>query len=154
MNKVKLFFTLILILGTPYLSFAQETKRTATISEIEGVVEARIAKARWTPAQVGMVLNQGDVLRTKGNSLAVLDIDGEAKSASVEVKENSEVMLATLLEDKGAATKTTLLNLSLGKLLINAKELDSEKSKFEVKTPTSIIAVRGTNFSVSVESLE
>jgi len=77
-----------------------------------------------------------------------------AQTATVEVKKSSQVKLATLLQNGQDATETTLLDLSLGEILIKAKKLHSEKSKFEVKTPTSIVGVRGTTFSVTVEAVE
>ena len=108
----------------------------------------------WIPAKVGMVLNQGDIIRTKKDSWALLNLDGAAETANLELKENSQLKLAELVENKKEATQTTLLDLALGEVLIKAKKLHSEKSRFEVKTPTSIVGVRGTTFSVSVEALE
>ena len=58
------------------------------------------------------------------------------------------------LKDDQAGTQNTLFDLSLGEILIKAKKLHSEKSKFEVKTPTSIVGVRGTTFSVTVEAVK
>jgi hypothetical protein len=101
-----------------------------------------------------MVLNQDDMIRTGSGSLAILNLDGMAETAVVEVKESSQMRLAELLEDRTEKYQTTLLDLALGEILIRAKKLHSEKSRFEVKTPTSIVAVRGTTFSVSVKAVE
>jgi hypothetical protein len=136
------------------LVFAQQTKRVATIAEVNGVVEVKIAKEAWKPAAAGMTLNEGDLIRTRKDSSALLNVDGKAEIATVEVKENTQLKLAQLLEDKEKATQTTLLDLTLGNILIKAKKLHSEKSSFEVKTPTSIVGVRGTTFAVSVETVE
>lgn len=135
------------------LGLTQEVKRIATVTEIKGTVEVKTPKQAWMPAKVGMVFNQGDIIRTKKNSRALLNLDGMAETATIEVKENSQLKLAELIENKKEASQTTMLDLALGEILIKAKKLHSEKSRFEVKTPTSIVGVRGTTFSVTVEAI-
>jgi len=154
MKILKLIFVLALTLGVVSLGFTAEAKRIATITELKGVVEVKVPKQPWIPASVGMLLNQGDLIRTKAKSSAILNLDAAAQTATVEVKEDSQLALAELLEDKATATQTTLLDLALGEILIKAKKLHSEKSRFEVKTPTSIVGVRGTKFSVTVKAIE
>ena len=83
---------------------------------------------------------------------AVLLLEGVSGTASVELNEESELRLTELFEDQGDGQQLTLLDLAIGKMLITSKKLRSEKSKFRVKTPTSIIGVRGTTFSISVEA--
>lgn len=147
-----LFISLIFI-GVPLVS-AEVTKRTAVIAEIRGKVEVRTPKSKWQPAKIGEVLNQGDIIRTLAGSFAVLNVDGSTQSATVELKENSQLRLAELLEDKTQDSRSTLLDLALGEILIKAQKLNTEKSKFQVKTPTSVVGVRGTTFSVSVKAIE
>jgi hypothetical protein len=154
MRLVGVILILGLVLGLTTLGLAENVKRVASIMEFQGTVEVKMGKAQWQAAQKGMILNPGDMIRTKKNSFALLNVDGKAETATVEVKENSQVKLAELLENKKDGTQSTLLDLSLGNILIKAKKLHSEKSKFEVKTPTSIVAVRGTTFSVAVEAIE
>ena len=150
MKTIKLVLTAIFLLSCVSLVCAEETMRIAKVSEFEGTVEMKIASNAWAPAQKGAELKQGDIIRTKANSWAVLDIEG----STVEVKQNSQMKLAELVADKAKDSQKTLLDLALGEVLIKAKKLDSEKSRFEVKTPTSIVGVRGTTFSVAVEAVE
>lgn len=155
MKTIKLICILgIIILMSYSIILAQEAKRTGTIAELKGNVDIKPAKQNWIPAKVDMVLNQGDIIRTQKGSWVILNLDGQAQTATVEVKENSQLRLAELLENKKDSTQTTLLDLALGQILIKAQKLHSEKSSFEVKTPTSIVGVRGTTFSVTVEALE
>jgi len=152
MRIIKLLCILILVLGIFSFALAEETKRIATIYELNGKVEVKTNQGKWIPAEVGMILNQGDSIRTQKNSSAILNLDGDAQTAQVEIRENTNLSLAELKEEKDK--QTTLLDLSLGQILIKAKKLQSEESKFEVKTPTSIVGVRGTTFSVTVEAVE
>ena len=85
---------------------------------------------------------------------AILNLNGMGETAAVEINENSQLLLLELIQDKEEETQQTLLDLAIGKVLIRAQKLHSEKSKFEVKTPTSIVGVRGTTFAVEVEALD
>ena len=154
MKALRLLCILGLILAISSLAYAETTTRIATIKQVSGTVEMKVSKGSWMPAIVGTNLKQGDAIRTKANSTATLLLDGKAETASVEVKQNSQLTLAELIANKAQGTETTLLDLSLGEILIKAKKLHSEKSRFEVKTPTSIVGVRGTTFSVTVEAVE
>lgn len=155
MKILKVICLVILALCIANLACAEEmTKRTATISQISGSVEVKTASGEVVPAKVGMVLNEGDMVETKSGSTALLDVDGTAQTASVEVKPNAKMKLSEMLENKKEGVQMTLLDLSMGEILIKAKKLHSEKSKFEVKTPTSIVGVKGTTFSVTVEAVE
>jgi len=134
----------------PLCAFGENAERTATVAEVEGAAQVTTDGSNWVPAEVGMVLAQGAVVRTTENSFIVLNLEGE-ESATVELKEKGELRLAELLQDRAAGTQKTLLDLALGEILITSKKLRAEESKFEVKTPTSIVGVRGTTFSVAVE---
>ena len=136
------------------LAFAADSKRVAVISKLQGSAEVKTVSGVWSPAKEGMVLNQNDTIRTKKGSSAILNLDGNAQTATVEVKQNTELMLAEMVSNETMKKQKTLLDLSLGNILIKAKKLHSEKSSFEVKTPTSVVAVRGTTFAVSVEAVE
>jgi hypothetical protein len=155
MKILKVLLIAGIALAVCSMAIAAETKRTATISDMNGKVEVRMKQAKnWVEAKIGMAISEGDMIRTMAGSWVVLNVDGKAETATVEVKENSQLKMAQLLENKQASTQSTLLDLAMGEVLIKAKKLHSEKSKFEVKTPTSIVAVRGTTFSVAVKSVE
>lgn len=154
MKKLKIAMLAVLFFSFCCASFAKEVPRMAVVKETKGTVEVKTPKAKWIPAQVGMQLNQGDILRTQKGSTALINLDGKGQTATVEIKENSQLRLVELLVDKEQDTQATLLDLALGAVLIKAQKLHAEKSRFEVKTPTSIIGVRGTTFSVTVEAVE
>ena len=142
----------LLMCGLSVMADAAVTQRTATIIEMDGTAEIRTPDAKqWKAADLGMKLSEGATIRTESDSLVVLQLEG-VETANVEIKERSVMKLAEFFEDKDEATQRTLLDLAIGEILITSKKLQSEKSKFEVKTPTSIVGVRGTTFSVSVEA--
>lgn len=142
-----------LVLGIVATGYAME-KRSAQIVSLEGTAEVKQAgQAAWVPASVGMALNNGDTLKTAAKSWALLNVD-DGKIATVEVKEGSQLIIAELMVDPEADTSKTLLDLAMGEVLIKAQKVHGEKSQFEVKTPTSIVGVRGTTFNVKVEAIE
>lgn len=144
-----------LILSTSCEAIGEEiTLRTAVILELKGGVEVMRPSSKWTQASEGTVLNQGDVIRTNSNAWALIRLLGESELATVEIKENSQLRLAELFEIKSEGVQKTLLDLAVGEILIKAEKLRSKKSTFDVKTPTSMLGIRGTTLAVKVEPVE
>ena len=150
MKLIKLLSVLMLV-GAVSLAYAASEKRSGKLLDFQGNVELKIGSAEWTAAVKDTALTEGDMIRTKDNSWATVELEN---AGTVEIKQNSQLKLAELNVDKSTDSQKTLLDLALGEVLIKAEKLNSEKSKFEVKTPTSIVGVRGTTFSVAVEAVE
>ncbi|MBU0896123.1 MAG: FecR domain-containing protein, partial [Candidatus Omnitrophica bacterium] len=132
----------------------EDVKRVSKVIDVSGKVIVKPSGEKgWIPVQKGMIISEGDILKTKVNSWALLNLNGSGETATVEVEENSQLAFTELTKDDQGVEKT-FLDLALGKLLIEAKKLESEKSKFEVKTPTSIVGVRGTTFAIEVEAID
>ncbi len=153
MKVLRILCVIALVCGLAGSSFAELERRTATITDIRGNVEVKISSGSWEAAKVGMTLTEGDIIMTKSESSATLNLSG-TEEASVSMKPNSQMTLAELMMDKVEGTQKTLLDLALGEILIKTQKLHAKESKFEVKTPTSIVGVRGTTFSVAVEAVE
>ena len=155
MKVLKLLVIFAVVVGLAFNVFAAEERRTGKIVDLKGSADVKSTTGERSTAFIGMVLDEGDTLLTKGNSWAMLTLTGkEGSSAEIEVEENSELLLSELVMDKAEGTQSTLLDLAIGKILIRAEKVHGEGSSFEVQTPTSIVAVRGTVFSVEVEALE
>ena len=156
MKSLKIICVLILVTCLACFAFTEEVKRVAKIISITGDVNVKLygEETVWMPAKKGMILNEGDMIRTKSDSWALLSLNGEGQTANVEVEQNSKLLLSELVMEEEKGIQRTLLDLAIGEILIKAEKLDTPESKFEVKTPTSIVGVRGTRFSVRVEALE
>lgn len=153
MKTLRLTCIMALILCVAAAGYAAE-KRNAQIMSINGAAEMRQSgQSVWSPASVGMVLSEGDTLKTAAQSWALLNID-DGKIAAVEVKGGSEMVIAELKADPLTDTSQTLLDLAMGEVMIKAQKMHGENSRFEVKTPTSIVGVRGTTFNVKVEAVK
>jgi len=154
MKIFKVMCITVLVLSMALAVHAME-KRTAQIVSLDGRAEVKTeGQTSWSSAKVGMVLNEGDTIRTFAKTWILLNVNGKGQTATVEIKENSKLLLSEMLADVKAGTSKTLLDLALGEVLIKAQKVHGQESRFEVKTPTSIVGVRGTTFNVKVEAVD
>jgi len=154
MKLIKYAIIFMVMAGFSFLTVAQDMNRAASIVDLKGKAHVKLANEKnWQPVKVGTVLHEGDTIKTAKGSWALLNLDG-GKTATIEVKESTQLLLSELKKDGSNDVKNTLLDLEVGKILIKVQKLRKEGSKFEVKTPTSIVGVRGTVFAIEVENLK
>ena len=123
----------------------------AMVGSISGQAEFQKAgSADWQKLEMDAILSEGDSIKTAPGSEVTLTLMGAAKTAEIVVRESSQFVFKTFQHDD-AAIDTTLLDVSLGAVLVKAEKLAGD-SRFEVKTPTSIVGIRGTMFEVKVGS--
>lgn len=135
MKRVIISLILVVVVSVALLGFAEEVKRTAKVSYVEGMAEVRsLGEKEWNPVKVGIILNEKDIVRTSTGSWLLINLNGDEKTATVEVSEGSQLMIAELVKDEEKGTQKTLLDLAIGEILIKAQKIDSAESKFEVKT--------------------
>ncbi len=149
MHRIALCLVTCFFLSTAY---AAQEARQAKVIEVKGTAEVRRAGGAWLPAKAGDMLTEKDIIRTGKKSSLLLNVDGTGETATVEIKEKSQLLLSQLSRNSTETSETTLLDLALGSVLVKAQKLHSDKSRFEIKTPTSIVGVRGTTFAVSVDA--
>ncbi|WHH61073.1 FecR domain-containing protein [Petroclostridium sp. X23] len=137
-----LFFTMMM----PYQVFAADNSKAASIVDMEGKVQ--ILKAggeKAFSAFKGMNLTQGDRIITGKDAWVKLDID---QNKEMKLAENTDMTMSELLGSVNAKNDQTFLNLLVGKAWIFIKEKLNVNAKFEIKTPTTVMGVRGTQFFV------
>ncbi|MDD3906098.1 MAG: FecR family protein [Candidatus Omnitrophica bacterium] len=139
-----------------YNCFSEEIKRSVIVSKLGGEVMIKHGgPGTWENAKIGDVLTEGSFIKTGLGGRAVLTVDGATHQAAiVDMDEKSLLSFTTLAHEATTGTNKTLLDLAIGQILIKAEKLDTPESKFEVKTPTSVVGVRGTKFSVKVDAVK
>ncbi len=137
------------VLIVPSVSAGEQMSQAKAIDVKGDVTFLKSGAADWQSLKTDMVLGEGDAIKTGKYSEAKLSLFGTAKTGEVTVRENSQFMLKTLRNDPASKTDETLLDIEIGNILIKAEKLVGD-SKFEVKTPTSIVGIRGTTFEVNV----
>ncbi|MBI3315892.1 MAG: FecR domain-containing protein [Candidatus Omnitrophica bacterium] len=123
----------------------------ARVLEVIGDVQYQKAgTGDWRPLTQNATLAEGDAIKTGKDSQAKLLMGGANSAAEVVLKKESQFSFKDLKHDPNKKADTTLLDLEMGSILVNAAKLPKE-SKFQVKTPTSMVGIRGTKFEVTVE---
>jgi hypothetical protein len=123
------------------------TPNKATVDEVVGNVAVLFeGKDNWTPANVGMLLGLGDIVKTGVASYIYLRV---GKFGRIAIRENSELALKELSYLPAKNTEKIVLNLTKGETLVDARDI-KKNSHFEVQTPTTLAAVRGTVYSVKI----
>jgi len=141
---------------TPQISLPLESKEPAKSGEsltgrlvkMEGLVNFREkAKENWRPAVRQMKLSAGNWLQTGEDSKAIVAFGREAvltadQNVVLEIKEVAQETDGTI------QVKTEITN---GKVWSLVERLKTERSRYEVETPTAVAGVRGTAFMVKFD---
>jgi hypothetical protein len=112
---------------------------SATIAEVKGEVEFHSAEGEAVTAQRGAVLAADSKIDTAKGSVLLDLSDG----SQILVKANSHVVLRSPARDKGY-----WLELLFGKINAKVQKRLGNTPSFRMGTPTAVITVRGTRFSV------
>lgn len=122
---------------------ASESYRSIKVMEIDGKATVDRASIGSMDAYVNMALESGDnVKMSQGRMTLMLDDD-----KYVYVEEGAEF---ELLATGDSANSKTTIDLKTGEITNSIEKKLSEKSTYEVTTPTATMSVRGTVFHVRV----
>ncbi|HZP95464.1 MAG TPA: FecR family protein [Candidatus Limnocylindria bacterium] len=147
-----LIVLLVVVGGGAYLYFPRGESLSAAVSATLAVLNTDITAQRgatgdFAPALDGDLFKTGDVVKSSQNGRAVLTFfDG----STLTVDPGSVVRVASLnrLDDGGIQA---VIEQTLGRTWASVSKLKTADSKFEIKTPTSTAAVRGTAFETNVQ---
>ena len=123
--------------------FAQE----AVISSYSCFVEVRALGADWTPVHTGMVISAGTMISTGFHSRAELNLG----TATISLQPLTRLSLRELIR-KGGFVRTDLA-LRIGRIHAEVKTAKGLSQDFEVHSPISTAAVRGTGFIFDTQTL-
>lgn len=120
----------------------------ATLTVLHGQIDAQKGSGGFNPALDGDLLTSGDVVRADSAGNAVVTFfDG----STLTVESGAQVRVASLVKTSGGGIQVTI-EQTLGRTWASVQKLTGD-SKFEIKTPTSTAAVRGTAFETIVETV-
>src|SRR5881628_1614068 len=142
MRKV-LLTTLLLVL--PSGLWAQAALR---VSSAVGPAEWRPVSAKlFKPLAPAQAVQAGDEVRTGAGAQLILEVpDG----SYMVVSENSKL----IIEDFWSGNLRSIMNLLIGQVRFYIQRLGGRPNPYTVRTPTALIAVRGTTFDVVVDAAE
>lgn len=119
-------------------STSKDTYRVIKVTKTDGTALVSRADIDDLEAYEGMVLQSGDKVSVNGNSTMVLMLD-EDKVCYVE--ENTEFIVVAEGTQENSKTKIDLVK---GAITFDVQNKLSNNSTFEVTTPNSTMAIRGT----------
>ena len=134
------------------------SKESFTIYAQTATVEARVTSVRGAATisgngrsgvrlNRGTTLASGDEITTGRGASVVIDLtDG----SQVVILPNSRVVIGSY---KNAANLRELLQITLGRIRVKINHFKGKPNPYRIKSPTASIAVRGTEFTVSVTAL-
>jgi hypothetical protein len=145
-----LLIVLLLAAGLVYLYLPRGSSATAdnaaTLAVLNTAIDAQKGSGDFAPALDGDVLANGDFVRSTKDGRAVLTFfDGS--TLSVDPASLVKVITLNRLASGGIQL---LVEQTAGRAWAAVSKLKTPDSKFEIRTPTSIAAVRGTSFETQV----
>ncbi len=144
----KLIACVAVLVGVVAMTSAQAAQSgKAVVRSLSGEAQYSDGGA-WLPLSVGKELMPGSAVRTANDSRMVLFLD--QNGPLVMLTENTTLGIDKLsFEPTGVETIIeTQLDLKSGRIVGIAKKL-SATSKYEVKTPSGVAGIRGTEYSIS-----
>jgi hypothetical protein len=121
----------------------------ARFSEVNGKVEVRPAGGgEWLAAEVGMDIDNDTMISTGFNASAKVAVG----ASSVEIEQLTRMVFEAIVEQSDSVE--TRLNLNVGRVSAQVRSSDGRRQDFQVRSPISTAAVRGTDFSFDGEQLD
>jgi len=122
---------------------------TLTILSItEGNVSVmKAGTGNWVEAQVGMSVEAGDSIRTGDNSRAEITF---SEGSTIELQAGTEIEIASLDISTDTGSTSIILEQTIGNIIFRVTKVVDPASRYEVETPTGVVAVRGSAVQVYV----
>ena len=146
-NKYSINITLILISLLVFSTLAGEARVVAAISSMKGDVQIRAVNERkYVSAYKGQMIRSGDWIKTDLNVfLAIIFLDG----SNIKIREKTEIEINS--SRLGAKQLMTQMYISEGQTWNKVSK--GNDSEFEIKTPTAVASVKGTEFNIDFNDL-
>lgn len=145
---IVLLVLVVLIVGFLYFprsGSVASAANAATVAVVRGDVDLMHAGGAFVPALDGQVVSDGDIVRANTQGLAVLTF---FEGSTLTVEPGSQVTV-TNLSRVGADGINVTIEQTIGRTWASVQKL-APGSQFQIKTPTSTAAVRGTAFETVV----
>lgn len=141
MNSLKWFVGIIFAVSLAASSNAETMSGMMMV--VKGDIKVTSKDGKTVAAKVGKKIMAGDTILSGPNSRAKIVM---ADKNVINISPDSKIVIEKY-ENNGKDKKNVELNVVYGKLRASVEQkYDGDKSKFNVKTPTAVAGVRGTDF--------
>lgn len=129
------------------LDWLRWTENSAEVTYVQGTVSGTVAGAS-VPLVAGMQLKAGDSFDTGASGALTLRL---YEGATVVFPPQTQGGLGRLRELSGTSLRDNAIDLRKGSAESNVAPLKNPASRFEIRTPRVVTAVRGTRFRVAAD---
>lgn len=136
------------VMGTSVYAAQSGSQGTAIATSIKGTVKYSTPGGPWLPLTDKTELPTGATVQTVAGSV-VLVFNGKD---GIRLGDNTTVEIDKLAKISGDDSDVSL-NLQGGTIVGQVKKI-SKASHFDIRTPTGVAGIRGTDFAVSVKALD
>ena len=145
-KKLLSILVLSILVGSTLAGCAPSTLTILSIAE-GSVSVMKAGTGSWIEAQTGMSLGPGDSMKTGDNSSAQITFfDG----STIELQAGTVIGIASLNISRDTGSTTITLKQTIGNTISRVTKLVDPASRYEVETPTGVVAVRGSAMQVHV----
>lgn len=142
MKIIGLFFSVFVLTSYTYAA-------SGMFMVVKGDVKISAGGAAPAVAKVGTKVAQGDQIIAGADSRAKIVMSDRN---IINISPNTKLVIEEYISD--AKSKNVKLSLLEGKIRTNVEQkYDNDKNKFEIRTPTAVAGVRGTQFITSYSEL-
>ncbi len=146
---IKRTTVIIMVIAIVSAVTARAAEDTAILSYIQGKVQLKFNDEKdWGEAVLNAGLQEGDSIKTGTDSKARIVLED---GASIFIGPLSVFTVGKVTEDDETSARNSTFMLESGKARSNVNKLNTPDSTFEIKTPTAVAGVRGTDFMVEVD---
>lgn len=117
----------------------------ARLKVVSGTVMVKtISGDEWSKITGEMPLDPNDVVKTSGDGIAEIYLDDKG---AMYLGRNTELEITDLEQED------TIFSLNVGSIVAKIKHFLNEKTKLQVRTPSAVCAIRGTEFAVQYSQM-
>lgn len=150
--KLALLFALVIALLAPAIAIAKDSDMAGKVTSVSGKAEVKKGGgSKKFAAFKGMAIGKGDTISTGKAGKLTMDLGSDKE---VVFGANTTLTVSELTKSAKSMGGKTSITLSKGSVMIKIKQKLEGDSRFEVETPTAIMGVMGTEFTVAYEGGE
>ncbi|HKR38510.1 MAG TPA: FecR domain-containing protein, partial [Paraburkholderia sp.] len=134
-------------LRMPVAMLKQELQ-SARVIAVSGPVAHAFRENPFAPVTVGMMLVEGDRLRTDHEGFVTLQLED---GTHVSMRQDSMIEIGTLRQTVLTDSKDRVIDLKRGELDSEVTHATKKDDRFQIRSPSVAAGVRGTRFRVSYD---
>jgi hypothetical protein len=143
-------FATVLLVVSCWSPLSRADKMYGLFMVVKGTVQVQSGAGAPADVKVGSKIFEGDTVISGADSRAKIVMSDRN---TINISPDTKLQIEKYANDAASGQKTVQLNLVEGKVRNNVEQTyDGAKSTFQIKSPTAVAGVRGTQFLASYSS--